>query len=174
MTSGDVLSGRRVRRIAHRTSVAAVSVAVALCTGLAGAGEHTDLTVVRISPPEVRVFDIETLEAMEQVVFTTSTPWTDVPHRYSGIPLARLIGPAPPRTGTVRLVALNDYAVEIPVADVEDALPIVAHSRDGERMSIRDKGPYWVMYPFDEGPDYRSERHFSRSVWQLVRIEVHP
>ena len=41
-----------------------------------------------------------------------------------------------------------------------------------ETMSIRDKGPLWVVYPYDSSADYRTEVIYSRSIWQLDRIEV--
>jgi hypothetical protein len=41
-------------------------------------------------------------------------------------------------------------------------------------MSVRDKGPLWVIYPYDAVPEYKSERIYARSIWQLVSIEVLP
>jgi hypothetical protein len=43
---------------------------------------------------------------------------------------------------------------------------------DDRPMSVRDKGPLWVVYPFDDVPAYQSETIYSRSIWQLDRIEV--
>ena len=39
-------------------------------------------------------------------------------------------------------------------------------------MSRRDKGPLWVIYPYHDNIDYRSETIYSRSIWQLDRIEA--
>ncbi|RYH00603.1 oxidoreductase, partial [Salipiger sp. IMCC34102] len=39
-------------------------------------------------------------------------------------------------------------------------------------MQVRDKGPLWIVYPYDDTPEYRSEVIYSRSIWQLDRIEV--
>ncbi|MBK5927316.1 oxidoreductase [Rhodobaculum claviforme] len=151
-----------------------IGAVVALWAAVAQADTHTDLTVVWVSGDRTKVHSMAALRALDPVTLTTSTPWTDSAQRFEGVPLARLLGSPRPGDGTLRLVALNDYVVEMPLADVGDTLPIVAYSRDGQPMSIRDKGPYWVIYPFDDSPDHRSETHFSRSVWQLVRIEVHP
>ena len=41
-------------------------------------------------------------------------------------------------------------------------------------MTVRDKGPFWIIYPFDSNPDYQSEVIYSRSIWQLNRLEVLP
>jgi hypothetical protein len=39
-------------------------------------------------------------------------------------------------------------------------------------MSLREKGPLWIIYPFDSSPEYQTELIYSRSIWQLNRIEV--
>jgi hypothetical protein len=49
---------------------------------------------------------------------------------------------------------------------------MLALERDGAPMSVRDKGPIWVIYPYDSGSEWRSEQVFSRSIWHLNRIEV--
>jgi hypothetical protein len=43
---------------------------------------------------------------------------------------------------------------------------------DGNAMSVRDKGPLWVIYPYDSDAAYRTEVIYSRSIWQLDRLEV--
>ena len=44
--------------------------------------------------------------------------------------------------------------------------------RDGKAMPVRDKGPLFIIYPFDRSEELRSERYYGRSAWQLRRIEV--
>ena len=50
--------------------------------------------------------------------------------------------------------------------------PLVAYEMDGETMSRRQKGPLWIVYPFDSDADFRSEVIYSRSIWQLDRLEI--
>ena len=50
--------------------------------------------------------------------------------------------------------------------------PIVALKRDGHYMEVRDKGPLFVVYPYDSAPELRSQRFYSRSPWQIARMEV--
>ena len=91
-----------------------------------------------------------------------------------GVELATLLA-ALGAEGTVLLaIAHNDYAVDIPVSDAVAGGPVVAYLRNGAAMSMRDKGPLWVIYPFDSKPEYQSELIYSRSIWQLDRIEVQP
>lgn len=57
---------------------------------------------------------------------------------------------------------------------VEDAKldTIFATKLDGKLMSVRDKGPLMLVYPFDLDADLYNEKYFSRSVWQIKEIEV--
>ena len=76
--------------------------------------------------------------------------------------------------GTLELQAVNDYVVEFAVAGAIDGGPIIAYERNGAVMSRREKGPLWVVFPYDSNPAYQTEEIFSKSVWQLVRIIVKP
>ncbi len=120
------------------------------------------------------VFDRTMLEAMEPVEFTTKTTWTDGPQVFTGVRLFDLLALLGVAEGTLRATAINDYAVDIPVSDAVDGGPIVAYLLNGQPMSVRDKGPLWIVYPYDSKREYRSEVIYSRSIWQLDRMEVRP
>lgn len=119
-------------------------------------------------------FDRTMLEAMAAETVETSTIWTDGVQTFVGVPLVALLEEVGADGTTLRASAINDYAVEIPVGDAIEGGPIVAYLRNGEAMSVRDKGPLWIVYPFDSSPNYQSELIYSRSIWQLDRIEVQP
>ncbi|HLL17733.1 MAG TPA: hypothetical protein VK439_03030, partial [Rubrivivax sp.] len=74
--------------------------------------------------------------------------------------------------GTLRLVALNDYRVDMPFDDAQRHDVIVARLLDDKPMAVRDKGPLFVIYPFDARPELRNAIYYSRSAWQLRTIEV--
>lgn len=120
------------------------------------------------------VFDRAMLEALDPVLIETSTIWTDGVQRFRGVPLVTLLDRLGAEGTILRALALNDYAIEIPVSDAVAGGPIIAFERGGEPMSVRDKGPLWVIYPYDAVPEYKSERIYARSIWQLVSIEVLP
>jgi len=117
-------------------------------------------------------FDLEMLEALDATTFETSTIWTEGTHSFTGVSLDTLLERLGVEGETLRATAINDYAVDIPVSDAVEGGPILAYRMDGETMSVRDKGPLWVIYPYDASSDYRSEVTYSRSIWQLDRIEV--
>jgi hypothetical protein len=117
-------------------------------------------------------FDMAMLEAMPQHSFTTATPWFKEARRFTG-PLLRDVLVASGAKGTaMRAVALNDYKVEIPVEDALRHKVLMATRLDGQPMSLREKGPLFIIYPYDESADLRSERYYSRSAWQLRRLEI--
>ena len=123
---------------------------------------------------DTAVFDLGLLEALPQVEFTTATIWTQGEHRFTGVTLEALLDAVGAEGTMLNATAINDYSVEIPVSDAVAGGPIVAYRMDGEPMSVRDKGPLWVVYPYDDVREYRSEVIYSRSIWQLDRIDVRP
>lgn len=116
--------------------------------------------------------DLAMLDALPQRRTETSTPWFEGRRAFEG-PLGRALLSALGAKGTtLRVRAINDYVAEIPVEDFERHAVILASRRDGQTMGVRDKGPLFVIYPFDEEPGLYSERYFHRSVWQVKAIEV--
>lgn len=120
----------------------------------------------------VLALDAALLGGLPQTSFTTSTIWTEGSHSYSGVLLRDLLEAAGATGGTVVLTALNDYQISIPVTDAREDGPLLAYLSDGEPMSVRDKGPVWMIYPYDEVAEYRTEQTYARSIWQLARIEI--
>ncbi|MDB2407393.1 molybdopterin-dependent oxidoreductase [Jannaschia sp.] len=142
----------------------------ALLVAAAPAGAQTLLTVTK--GDDVVTYDRAALEALPTVTFETSTIWTEDTAAYTGVPLLALLADLGVEEGTLRAQAVNDYTVDIPVSDAVEGGPILAYDRDGAPMSLRDKGPLWVLYPYDANEAYRSETIYGRSIWQLDRIEV--
>jgi hypothetical protein len=44
--------------------------------------------------------------------------------------------------------------------------------RNGDSMAIRDLGPLFVLYPFDDHPELLTEMIRFRSVWQVDHLHV--
>ncbi|MDR5891529.1 molybdopterin-dependent oxidoreductase [Halomonas mongoliensis] len=117
-------------------------------------------------------FDREMLLALPQRQTLTATPWHDGTVAFSG-PLGReLLAAVGAHGETLRVVALNDYEVNLPVADLQRYDVILAMTKNGEPLRVRDQGPLFVIYPFDEAPHLLNEEILSRSVWQVARLHV--
>jgi hypothetical protein len=49
---------------------------------------------------------------------------------------------------------------------------MVAYRLDDQPMTVREKGPLVIIYPFDARPGLRDAVYYSRAVWQLRRLEL--
>lgn len=122
----------------------------------------------------VVAFDLESLESLGLVEFEVDDDQAEGRRvTFRGVRLAEVLavtGAAADAT-MLHTVALNDYAVEIPIEDavVYDAL--LATSVDGERMPVDRFGPVRVVYPYD-AHDLDATIYDPRWIWQLASIEV--
>lgn len=177
---------RFLRRAAREMALARVFAATAVVLGLAAPSSGAELapptgevllTVqgdIRHTNAQGRAqFDLAMLKALGVERFATSTIWTDGVSVYEGVPLRAVLQAVGAHGEMITLTAINDYSVTFPSAEVSEGVPILAFRRDGTPMSIRDKGPIWLVYPYDSSPAYRTEQVYSRSVWQLDRLRLH-
>ncbi len=117
-------------------------------------------------------FDRDMLMTLSPMVIETRTPWHNGPGRYEGPLFREVLEAAGAQGDQVRVRALNDYEAAIPVSDLYDYDVILAMTRNGEEMAIRDFGPLFVLYPFDDHPELLTETIRFRSVWQVGRLHV--
>ncbi len=117
-------------------------------------------------------FDMAMLEALPQRSFTTRTPWYDGPRKFTGPLLRDVLKAAGAQGSGLRAIALNDYKVDIPVDDALKFDVVLARLLDDKPMPVREKGPLFIIYPFDDKPELRVPQYFSRCAWQLRTIEI--
>ncbi|SHH41349.1 hypothetical protein SAMN05444003_3074 [Cognatiyoonia sediminum] len=145
-------------------------------TGLAIASEDSAEVVLTLRfenrTQEPVEFTLEDLNAFGEDQFSTTTIWTTGPQTFSGVSLKSFLNSLGIENGTILASAINDYTVEIPVSDAVIDGPMIAYRLNGEEMSIRDKGPLWIVYPYDSKSEYQAEVIYSRSIWQLDRIAI--
>lgn len=155
-------------------------------TPLAGLAETTDDLGVPSGPVILTVsgnvgltnvggdakFDRAMLEALPQHEFVTSTPWTESSNHYRGPLMRDLLARLNAESDAVHVAALNGYEAEIPVSDFEEYDVILALEKDGNAIPIREYGPLWVLYPFDQDEALLSEKIRFRAVWQVMHINV--
>lgn len=176
--------------LSHRRAIASALVVGVLASSISQASEQVmrstalcppsdSLLVLRLSalaPKRQAVCDIAGLQALPQRELVTSLPASLGPagsHRWQGVSLrllAERMGATPGHD--LRLVALNDYTVTVPWSDLERYDPIVAHHRNGAPLSVREKGPLMLVYPFDAHPALHAQQYLNRSIWQLQAIWI--
>ncbi len=129
-------------------------------------------TVQNRNAPEGASFDMPMLEKLPQHSFSTKTPWYPQARKFTGVRLRDVLAAAGARGTVINAVALNDYRVEIPGEDAARTEVIVAYLLDDKPMTVRERGPLFVIYPFDDNPDLRNAVYFSRAIWQLRTLDV--
>lgn len=119
----------------------------------------------------------EQIEALPQRHVRTSTAWTDGVKDFEG-PLMRdvmaLLDTPVAATASLKLIALNEYEVEVSMEDYLQWDAILAHHMDGTALTRTDHGPLWVVYPRDEVPALQESRVDYRWAWMLRNIVVTP
>jgi hypothetical protein len=128
--------------------------------------------IAHTNGPDGARFDMDQLERLPQHSFTTSTIWTDGAHTYTGVLLQDLLVLVGAQGREIEAIALNDYSARLTATDITEEAPLLAYHVNGKQMTVRDKGPIWLIYPFDDNPAYRTEHNYTRAVWQLIRLVV--
>jgi len=107
-----------------------------------------------------------------QSSLTTITPWTDEPNDYQGITLDALLKHLGIEGTSATAKALNDYKVEINLERAIEAGAFIASHENGKAMKVRNKGPFWIVFPWTERPDLVERKIQDWSIWQLTEIKL--
>ena len=153
--------------------VGGVFVLTFLFASAASAGDEVYLRLTNGSDGAVVELTEDDLLAMEQFTVFTENEFVDGLAEFTG-PLARDVIALlnAPEIETLKLTAVNDYAVEVPMSDLLDYDVIFAMAQNGTRFSIRDKGPIWVIYPMSENVELQDRVYNDRLIWQLVKVDA--
>ena len=116
--------------------------------------------------------DMAMIEALAQRSFTTKTPWFKEPRKFTGPLLRDVLAMVGAQGTTLRIAALNDYRIDVPSEDVQRFDVVLARMIDDKPITVREKGPLFMIYPFDSDAALRNPLYYSRSVWQLKSIDV--
>ncbi len=169
--SGQVLA---LAAIVPATSLSAVRPAHA--AGLAVPTERALLTIsgkIRVTNVgETAQFDRPMLEALGMRSFTTQTPWYDQKVLFEGPTLVSILEAVGAYGENLTAIALNDYATKIPISDFSRFGTILALKRDGNYLSVREKGPLFVVYPYDSDPELKQQKYYGRSAWQVAQFVI--
>jgi hypothetical protein len=148
-----------------------LALACAVVPAFAGGRDAVVLTIDgRTGAP--RHFSIADLEKLGTEEVRTSTPWHDGDAVFEGVPLSRLMEHVGASGDMAAVLALNNYRTEVPLEDFGRYGVILAMKRDGSYMPVSDKGPLFIVYPFDDFDELNSELYYSRAAWQVRTITI--
>ena len=119
------------------------------------------------------IFDRALLEGIGLHTLRTFTTWTTGVRTFEGVLVRDLLSRVEARGTYATATALNDYSIEIPLADFQKFDVLLALRMDGRDLTARDKGPIWIVYPRDQNAELQDARYDHRWVWQLNKITIH-
>ncbi|MBX2825297.1 MAG: oxidoreductase [Gammaproteobacteria bacterium] len=128
----------------------------------------------RLDGKELRaaVFDLAMLETLPSVSISTHTPWTEGVTEFTGVRMDVLMQHVDADYSDITMSALDDYTVDMTELEFADYPIVLAYKVNGNYLSVRELGPLWVMYPFDDYPELDTSINKARCVWQLTSILV--
>ncbi|QPM89726.1 molybdopterin-dependent oxidoreductase [Pseudooceanicola algae] len=141
-----------------------------LFPALANAEDRPLLTVTL--PDRVVEMTADDLAALPVSKFETETIWTEGVQQFLGVRMVDLLAHFDIDEGTLQLTAANDYSITLPVDSFRADGAVLAYERNGAPMTLRSKGPLWLVYPYDSSSDFQTEVIYSNSIWQLDRISL--
>ncbi|WP_255435032.1 molybdopterin-dependent oxidoreductase [Rhodoferax sp. BLA1] len=164
-------------------SIATVLGLMCLMVDLSGAqalekpGDKVVLTlsgqINRVNEGKTATFSLPMLSRLPQHTVFTKSPWYPAGAEFTGPLLRDVVRAAGGQGKTITAYALNDYKTEIPLEDALKYDVILARLMNGQAMAVRDKGPLFVVYPFDAVAELRTQVYYNRSAWQVNRLHIH-
>ncbi|KZB71420.1 hypothetical protein AUQ43_11650 [Thalassospira sp. MCCC 1A01148] len=155
-----------------KSALERIVVAVALFGFFAGpAWADSMLSMTRADGKTVQV-TLQELMDLQATEISTSTEWTDGVQTFRGVAFDLLFDTYGLNAETVRVSALNDYSVMVPANVLREDGAILAYHLNGAEMSVREKGPFWVIFPYDADEQFQTDTYWAYSVWQVKSVDA--
>jgi hypothetical protein len=118
--------------------------------------------------------DLATIEQMGLVRYVVHDPWLNGDFEFTGVLLSAFVDAvgASPDATTLKFRAIDDYEVELALADVRRWPIMLATRTNGAPMTIEDKGPTRVVFPYDQFPEIDQLTYKDLWIWQISSITV--
>jgi len=144
------------------------------CSSVAGA-QAPEINL-QISTGLVQSWSLGKVDALSQQRTTTHSPFFPGTKTFSGPLLADLLAAAlsaePKESTPIKLIALNNYSIQTTFGKLKHADAIVATRKNDLPMSIKDRGPFWIIFPLTKRPDLENEDFYRLMIWQLSDIVI--
>jgi len=116
------------------------------------------------------MIDLATLERMPRLKLRVFEPYEKRKMVFEGVLLSKLleIAGSDSNANEIHLTALDDYKVDVPLAEIRNTDVLLATKADGKHMSISDGGPTRVIFP----PDSGTGRNPDMWIWNVETITV--
>ncbi|MBL8707664.1 MAG: molybdopterin-dependent oxidoreductase, partial [Rhodospirillaceae bacterium] len=116
--------------------------------------------------------DLAQLQALPSRTIETTTPWTKGVQSFTGVAVAELLRHLGADGARLHATATNAYEVDFPVTDATNHDGIIAYLHNGAPLAA-DKGPLWIVFPYDSDPALLGDRFRNASIWNLATLTLH-
>lgn len=116
--------------------------------------------------------DLAQLLALPSRTIETTTPWTEGVQSFTGVAVAELLKYLGADGVRLHATATNAYEVDFPVTDATNHDGIIAYLQNGSPLAD-DKGPLWIVFPYDSDPALLGDRFQNASIWNLATLTLH-
>jgi hypothetical protein len=130
--------------------------------GLDSAGKPVEITVTTDIATEFGVTNIKTKLISEG----------DAVRSVTGLEIRKFITAKDLQGNNLHVTALDGYVVDLPREDIEKYPVLFGYQVDGAPLSVRQKGPAWIIYPVSDHKELDDPAFEARSVWQLKSVEI--
>ena len=103
---------------------------------------------------------------------STHTPWHDGVVDFDGVPARDLMTFVGATGQEAAIFALDGYQVEVPLEDFRQYDAIFAYAMNGKPLTVEEKGPLFLVYPYNSKPQLATETYYARSIWQIDRLTI--
>lgn len=119
-------------------------------------------------------FDVATLDRLGVVQYTVDDPWLKTTAAYSGVLMSDLLNIVKfhPYATVVHITALDDYQVDIPIADIQRWPIMLATHAGGRLIGVADNGPTRIIFPYHAYPEIDPMRYNDLWIWSIKSMEV--
>ncbi len=132
-------------------------------TGLIGTTNQEDTIVM----------DLPTIEAVGLVEYDVVDPAIDEQVIFTGPLMSDLLDvwQVPDEATTLSIVALNDYSIDVSIADMRQYPVIFAIQANGAYIPIAERGPSMLVFPYDDY-DFDPLIYDAQWIWQIASIDI--
>jgi hypothetical protein len=152
--------------------------AILACGGAAAHATQLSLDVTgkitQTTDAEHRLFHFSAAQilALPAHSISTSTSWTPK-STFTGPLLADILKKVGAYGDHVEVHTYDDYTYTVPVSDTNRYGVIIAYSMNGQRLTISDFGPLFMIYPRDTYPEeLTGALADAKFVWQIKALIV--
>jgi hypothetical protein len=134
------------------------------------------LQISKVSTRLVLFWSLRKVGALSQRHTITHSPFFTETKTFSDPFFADLLAAsldAEPKEGTPRnLVALNDHSVQTTFGKLKHTDAIAAARKNDLPVSIKNRRPFWIIFPLTKKPDLENEDFYRLMIWQPGNIVI--